>query len=96
VRACAETERRRRIQEAYNRQHGIEPKSIQKAVGALPQAKSPAAVTNLSLDDPQNFAAHVAKLEKEMFAAAEELEFERAAELRDRIKELKTWHLQVG
>ncbi len=96
VRACAETERRRRIQEDFNRQHGIEPKSIQKAVGALPQAKSPAAVTSLSLDDPQNFAAHVAKLEKEMFAAAEELEFERAAELRDRIKELKTWHLQVG
>ena len=48
------------------------------------------------LEGEENFSLLVARLEKEMFQAAENLEFERAAELRDRIHDLKQWHIKVG
>ena len=95
--AMHETNRRRDIQQAYNRRHGITPKSIQKEVTPIfdfaeeaPASKTDQvkeAVANYqSLDDLDKI---IQNLEKEMQAAARDLEFERAAELRDEIKALK-------
>ena len=95
--AMAETERRRVIQEAYNRTHGITPRTIQKDVvsafdglasGTRRQpdqvAEMPAAYMSLEEVDRS-----IRDLEKEMMAAARDMEFETAAELRDRIQALK-------
>ena len=95
--AMHETNRRRDIQQAYNRRHGITPKSIQKEVTAIfdfaegAQASKPDRVKEAvadyqSLDDLDKV---IQNLEREMRAAARDLEFERAAELRDEIKTLK-------
>ncbi|NLA58735.1 MAG: excinuclease ABC subunit B, partial [Firmicutes bacterium] len=97
-RAIDESNRRRAIQIAYNKKHGITPKTIKKAVQDLAQAvgaaeteeeykvdKKPAAAKVA----PEQLADYIAQLEKEMYEAAEKLEFERAAELRDQIAELR-------
>ncbi len=84
-RAMDETNRRREIQKQYNEEHGIVPKTIVKAV-----ANVIAAVTEEEEASPAlNAAAVLAKLEDEMHRAAEELRFEDAAKIRDRIKRLK-------
>ena len=85
-RAIDETNRRREIQKAYNKQHNITPKTIVKAVGDVI-----AAVTEEEETPTVNNAAMVlAKLEDEMRRAAEELRFEDAAKIRDRIKRLRS------
>ena len=95
--AMHETSRRRDIQQAYNRRHGITPRTIQKEVTAIfdfaeeAQAAKPDRVKDRvtgyqSMDEVDSI---IQDLEKEMQAAARELEFERAAELRDEIKALK-------
>ena len=93
--AIKETERRRDIQDAYNRAHGITPESVKKSVRAVIEAtkvaeevsdyvgKSPLELTKKELTE------YVKKLEKEMKQAAADLQFERAAQLRDRIFEYK-------
>ncbi|MBE6031147.1 MAG: excinuclease ABC subunit UvrB [Clostridiales bacterium] len=94
--AIDETERRREKQKAYNEEHGITPKSIKKDIRAVIEAtkqispedefykgKSPLELTKKELQD------YIKKLEKEMKQAAADLQFERAAELRDRIFEYK-------
>ena len=93
--AMDETERRRGIQAEYNREHHITPKSVKKAVRSVIEAtraaedeftyegKSPLELTKKELTD------YVKKLEKEMKQAAEDLQFERAAQLRDVIFEYK-------
>ncbi len=84
-RAIDETNRRREIQMEYNKEHGITPKTIVKAVGGVI-----AAVTAEEEMAPlQNVAAVLSKLENEMRIAAEELRFEDAAKIRDRIKRLR-------
>ena len=84
-RAIDETNRRREIQMAYNKEHGITPKTIVKAVGGVI-----AAVTaEEEMAPAQNVAAVLSKLENEMRIAAEELRFEDAAKIRDRIKRLR-------
>ena len=84
-RAIDETNRRREIQMAYNKEHGITPKTIVKAVGGVI-----AAVTaEEEMAPQQNVAAVLSKLENEMRIAAEELRFEDAAKIRDRIKRLR-------
>ena len=84
-RAIDETNRRREIQQKYNEEHGIVPKTIVKAVSGVI-----AATTALEEETPENNAAMVlSKLENEMRIAAEELRFEDAAKIRDRIKRLK-------
>ena len=94
-RAISETDRRRSVQEAYNRQHGITPTSIQKTIRDLIQttkvAESPLPYETKQLKKlgKKETLALVAKLEKEMRAAAKALEFERAAELRDMVFELR-------
>ncbi len=92
--AIDETDRRREIQSAYNKEHGIIPESIQKEVVTLFEAledKAPAmaAETLAKYGEDADPAKVVADLEKEMLAAARELEFERAAILRDRIKSIR-------
>lgn len=85
-RAIDETNRRREIQKKYNEEHNIIPKTIVKAVGDVI-----AAVTEEEETSTVNNAAMVlAKLEDEMRRAAEELRFEDAAKIRDRIKRLKS------
>jgi len=95
-RAVGETERRRRRQEDHNRKHGITPVTIRKAVAAArmdedDRVAEPAPTYGLA--DPLDA---LDALEREMLAAAEALEFERAAELRDRIRALKRHHLLDG
>ncbi len=93
-RAIDETDRRRSVQEAYNLAHGITPTSIQKKVRDLIQttkvAESPVPYEAKQLKklSKKETLALVAKLEKDMRTAAKNLEFERAAELRDMIFEL--------
>ena len=91
-RAIDETERRRRKQIKYNQEHGITPESVKKAVRDLIQAEQ-AAEAKVEYEigkNPQLTAEEIKEkikiLETEMLKAAAELEFERAAELRDEIR----------
>jgi excinuclease ABC subunit B len=102
-RAIGETERRRAIQEEYNREHGITPQTIVKAIeSTLVTAyeadyfKVPLELDRVEDYSPANIEATITRLQYEMRAAAKNLEFERAAELRDRIKYLRERELQVS
>ncbi len=102
-RAIRETERRRRIQIEHNLRHGIVPQTVKKAVREVIEATrpaggrfSPAAAQTVSLPalgkkkmTKAELKKHIAALEKEMREAARRLEFERAAQLRDAIIELR-------
>jgi len=91
--AIDETARRRVLQEEYNREHGITPASIKKAIrNSLEQQIAARRTTRGAIkasEDAFDLTESIADLEKEMFAAAEELDFEKAARIRDRIKALK-------
>jgi excinuclease ABC subunit B len=92
-RAIEETERRRRIQEEYNEQHGVEPEGIRKAIrditDRVKQVAEEKAEYNTG-DIPKDELARLIKdLEKQMKEAAKNLEFEKAALLRDRVVELR-------
>ncbi|MCM3279719.1 excinuclease ABC subunit UvrB [Exiguobacterium sp. MER 193] len=92
ARAIEETDRRRSIQQAYNEEHGITPQTIRKDVRGVIRATVEAeeeALESLSTMKPAEREAVIAKLEEEMKQAARDLQFERAAELRDLILELK-------
>jgi excinuclease ABC subunit B len=101
--AIAETERRRVVQEAYNRAHNITPESIRKSIrDLLESVPERDYYTVEAVREPEArwesaaaLAAHVAELEAAMKEAAKRLDFERAAELRDRIKALKKIDLGV-
>jgi excinuclease ABC subunit B len=96
--AINETNRRRQLQEAYNTRHGITPVSIQKGIQDILASvyEKDYVTVPLAAEDstpyllPQDIPRHLARLRKEMQAAAKKLEFERAAELRDQIKNLET------
>ena len=94
--AITETNRRRSIQEAYNEEHGIIPQTIKKKVHDVIQiTKAATEKQKFGLEkDPESMSNDelnklIKKLDKEMKQAAMELQFERAAELRDKILELK-------
>lgn len=93
--AIEETQRRRTIQEAYNKEHGITPKTIQKGVRDVIRATTTAEETETYEATPAKKMTKkerektIAKMEAEMKEAAKALDFERAAELRDLILELK-------
>lgn len=93
--AMEETARRRRIQEEYNQEHGITPKTIQKGVRDLISISRDLAQTQSKLEkDPESMSLKelkrlVNKVEKQMRAAAAELDFETAAQLRDQMLELQ-------
>ncbi len=92
-RAMGETTRRRKLQEEFNREHDIEPRSIRKEIlpGIEEEIRAHKIVRGVVGDDNETFQKreNLLQLEKEMLDAAENLEFERAAELRDSIDELK-------
>ncbi|MCZ6843564.1 MAG: excinuclease ABC subunit UvrB [SAR324 cluster bacterium] len=91
-----ETDRRRAVQSAYNTQHGIVPKPIVKSVGDhMVQLTEQVAEGQPSVRVEKDILRQVKRLESEMLAAAKELEFERAAELRDAITYLKQRDLGV-
>ena len=93
--AIRETERRRTIQEAYNKEHGITPTTIKKAVRDLITISRAVAETEVKLKkDPESMNRKelvklIAQVEKQMRAAAADLNFEQAAELRDKMLDLK-------
>ncbi|ANV69566.1 MULTISPECIES: excinuclease ABC subunit B [Bacillus] len=93
--AIEETKRRRSIQEAYNEEHGITPKTIQKGVRDVIRATTAAEETETYEATPSKKMTKkerektIAKMEAEMKEAAKALDFERAAELRDLLLELK-------
>lgn len=92
--AIDETERRRAIQMAYNKQHGITPKTIEKDIRAVIEATMVAEETaDYTVERPvlstKEREKQIRILEKEMKTAAKQLEFERAAQLRDQIAKLR-------
>ena len=94
--AIQETERRRSIQEAYNKEHGITPTTIKKAVRDLITVSKAVAETEAKLKkDPESMNKEeltklIADIQKKMQRAAADLNFEAAAEYRDQMLQLKT------
>ncbi|MFH1812335.1 MAG: excinuclease ABC subunit UvrB [Pseudomonadota bacterium] len=107
-RAIDETNRRRVKQAGYNEAHGITPQSVRKDIHELHEATDyaqldyhdheAAAQRQARYGDlaPEELPQRITELKKEMFAAAEELEFERAAELRDEIHVIEKLVLNLG
>lgn len=93
--AIEETRRRRELQQAYNEAHGITPKTIKKAVRDLISISKEVAKTQTTLEkDPESMSREeleklIGQIQKQMKAAAADLNFEMAAELRDQMVELK-------
>ena len=91
--AMDETARRRALQQAYNEEHGIIPQTIKKDIRDILQSM-------VSADDKENtteefdYKKALAELKAQMFIAAENLEFEQAAELRDRIRMIEKQYLE--
>ncbi|MBW1680858.1 MAG: excinuclease ABC subunit UvrB [Deltaproteobacteria bacterium] len=102
-RSIDECERRRRIQEAYNLEHGITPATVQKNIedvlGSVYEADYVTVPTvqeeEVPYLPPDRAEEMVAELRRKMLAAARELEFEEAARLRDRIRDLEAGYLEV-
>jgi excinuclease ABC subunit B len=97
--AVAETNRRRAIQQTYNEEHGIEPASIIKSIDSdlvkmanldyFEVPGGPSARARLDLTEGEDLDKAIARLTKEMKEAAKNLEFEKATEIRDKLRELK-------
>jgi excinuclease ABC subunit B len=97
--AIAETNRRREIQLAYNREHGITPETVQKGISEISEflsmesKSSPRTRRRVRADQevasPEDLEKLIVELEEEMLAAADELRFEEAARIRDELKELR-------
>ncbi|OLE36026.1 MAG: excinuclease ABC subunit B [Actinobacteria bacterium 13_1_20CM_3_68_9] len=98
--AIEETDRRREIQLAYNREHGITPETVQKGISeiseflamesrAAPARRRRAQRDGGAIRGPAELEKLIVELEEEMVAAAEDLRFEEAARIRDELKELR-------
>jgi len=100
-RAMSETSRRREIQQEYNRKHGITPETIVKSIGAIfgsvyeqDYAAIPSVAEGMpDLATAEELEREIKKLNKAMKRASQQLEFEKAAEIRDKIKELRQLEL---
>ena len=88
--AITETNRRRKIQEEYNQKHGITPKTIQKSVReTISITKQEDIGVEYKLENKEDIKETISKLTDEMLNYASQMEFEKAAEIRDKIKELE-------
>jgi excinuclease ABC subunit B len=94
--ALEETERRRALQAAYNAEHGITPESIRRSIREVLRSVEErdyytveVAEPSERFESPAALATAIARLEEEMRDAAKRLDFERAAELRDRVRHLR-------
>jgi excinuclease ABC subunit B len=101
-RAMDETQRRRRLQGAFNKEHGITPQTVIRSLGSPLVKIYDADYLDIPLaaEKPAPYGAAelprmIRQLKKEMKQAAEQLEFEKAAELRDRIRELEERELKL-
>jgi excinuclease ABC subunit B len=99
--AIDEMSRRREIQLAYNREHNITPRSIQRAIEAsMEYSKTPEFALEV-MEEEETYESGkpvlelIAELEKRMFSLAKDMKFEKAAELRDRIKHLREKDLNI-
>lgn len=100
--AIEETRRRRQIQEEYNRKHGITPTTIVKSIDATlvtayeaDYFKVPVDLEAIEEYSPDRLGETIARLESEMRQAAKEMKFERAAEIRDKLKYLRERELVI-
>ncbi len=93
ARAIAETQRRRQLQLEYNQKHGITPETVKKAIKEfmpeLARERKEKRAARVAAKAPADLAKLIKELEREMFEAAKRLEFEKAAQLRDEIRELR-------
>ena len=88
--AISETNRRRKIQEEYNKAHGITPKTIQKSVRDSISAINVSDIeVEYKLEKEEDIKDTITRLTDEMLEFASKMEFEKAAELRDKIRELE-------
>ena len=89
--AISETNRRRRIQQEYNEEHGITPKTIQKSVrDSIKASIMEEAESKYNISKDESIEDVINKITDEMLKYASNMEFEKAAELRDKIKELES------
>jgi excinuclease ABC subunit B len=101
--AIEETDRRRRVQQAYNLEHGIVPTTIQKGIRDLEsaaaalggQAAATQALDGETISDMKALLGRIKAVKAEMLAAAEALEFEKAARLRDELLALEKVQLAL-
>lgn len=100
--ALSETNRRRKIQEEYNKQHSITPKTINHNIHALLELEKlddkldSKTNSHALLNNPAKLKSYIEKLKKEMYAAASNLEFEQAAKIRDQINTLEEATLELA
>ncbi|PCJ29119.1 MAG: excinuclease ABC subunit B [Rickettsiales bacterium] len=99
--ALAETDRRRKIQREYNKANGIIPQTISSKIHSVMELKKVEDIAGgteeakIILSDPAKLQKHIAKLRREMCQAAKDLEFEKAAKLRDQMEVLKQAALEM-
>ncbi len=89
MKAMTETNRRRALQEEYNRQHGITPETVRNAIRNVLEITKKVEEDSSAALTEEELEALTRQIEEEMISAAKELEFERAAKLRDRLLELR-------
>ena len=104
--AIGETDRRRAIQLAYNREHGITAETVKKGISDMsdflalesqvPRSNRRRASRDEEIRSPAEIEKLIVELEEEMLAAAEELRFEYAAKLRDEIRDLRHEYDRAG
>ena len=87
--AMDETARRREIQSKYNKDHGITPQTIRKNIGEMIQVTKATEEEEIEEFNREDIDTILINLESQMYKAAEELDFERAADIRDQIKKMR-------